>query len=86
MHADLKRIAEKIGELYAAARYDFAIASPDDIGFGGVPIKTTREAYVDGCKDMAQAVCASLDAADREEFTAAVREALDKHERLLAAA
>lgn len=85
MRDELERLAEGIGELYAAARHDYAMASWDDIGLHGVPIKHWREAYVEGCKDMAGKVASALDEAEREVFVVAVREALDRHEKLLAA-
>ncbi len=79
MRDDLKKVAAGIGELYAAAMHDYQIASWNDVGLHGVPIKVWREAYAEGCKDMATAVGARLDDADKDDFKAEVLAAIKQH-------
>jgi hypothetical protein len=53
---DFKPIAKLIGEMMAAATHDLKTADPSDVGMNGVPIRAWREAYAEGCKDMANKV------------------------------
>ena len=77
--ADLiPKIAERLGNLCGAARYDWVSANPADVGLHGVPIKQWREAYFEGCKDMAQNVTAALPEGEQERVKEIARAAFDK--------
>lgn len=86
MDAPFQEIAAYMGLLVGAALHDRDIAEPADIGLYGMPIKQWRDAYLEGCKDMATGVTARVPEAIREDFKAAVLAAVTaEHERLRAA-
>lgn len=70
MQIEFDKIAEFMGELCGAARHDFVSADPADVGLYGIPVRGWREAYFEGCKDMAEGITAQLP----EEYHETVRE------------
>ncbi len=70
MNVNLDKVAEAMGELCGAARGDWVTASPADVGMHGLPVKAWREAYFEGCKDMAEKIAAQVP----EEWQARVQE------------
>ncbi len=62
-------IAKYMGELCGAARSDWSSVGYDEIGMNGTPIKEWRQAYFEGCKDMAEGITARLP----EEYHEAMR-------------
>lgn len=53
---DAIKISKAMGELYGAAAKDVEAADPADVGLNGMPVRGWREAYLEGCKDMADRV------------------------------
>lgn len=56
----------KAAELMAAAHYDMECAKPNDVGMSGLPIKQWRQAYDEGCRDMAGAIIGKFDTVAHE--------------------
>lgn len=75
---DLDALAMKIGELCGAARHDWSTANYEDVGLNGMPIKGWREAYFEGCTDMANMVLAAMPVEDQDAFKAAAKAAFSK--------
>ena len=63
-----EKIAEYVGELTAAAKHDWKTANPSDVGMNGVPIVGWRDAYHEGCRDMANGVFTRVPEEIRERF------------------
>lgn len=74
------KIAEAIGELYAAALSDYAAVGYEEIGLHGIPIKVWREAYAEGVKDMAGNVAACFGG---DSYKPEVMAAFERHRALL---
>lgn len=79
----LEKVADGIGELYAAARSDWAAANPEHIGLFGENIKTWRGAYLEGCKDMAEKVGGCVGETNKHAFQQMVEAAFKKHDALI---
>ena len=67
------KIAEYMGELYGAAKHDLTASNPADVGLNGVSVIGWREAYLEGCKDMAEGVVTRIPEDIREAVKAIVR-------------
>jgi hypothetical protein len=78
MQVEFDKIAEYMGELCGAARHDWTIADPSDVGLNGVPIKGWRAAYFEGCKDMAEGIASRLPEELRETVKEVVQAAFHK--------
>jgi hypothetical protein len=79
----IARLADGVGEHFAAAMHDHESANPEDVGLHGVPIKAWREGYAEGCKDMGGTVLRllALDEAGTKAFQARALASLKKHPR-----
>lgn len=71
-------VAAYIGELYAAALHDLETANPSDVGLNGVPIRAWREAYLEGCKDMAEGIVTRIPEQHREAIKTIVHSSAEK--------
>lgn len=85
MQIEFDKIAEYLGELYAAAQHDLKTANPADVGIGGVPVVGWRQAYVEGCKDMVEGVVTRVPDQQREEVKTAVLAAFEAETARLSA-
>ena len=66
MQIELDRLADFMGKLCGTARYDWVSADSGDVGLHGVPIKQWRDAYFEGCKDMAEGIASLVPVECRE--------------------
>ena len=66
MQIELDRLADFMGKLCGTARYDWVSADPGDVGLHGVPIKQWRDAYFEGCRDMAEGIASLVPVECRE--------------------
>lgn len=75
MNVNFTQAARDIGTLVAAATHDYRHADPAAVGLNGVPVLAWREAYMTGCKDMANKLSASFPEDVYAEIKKAVEEA-----------
>lgn len=73
MQIEFNEIAHYIGELCAAAHHDHVNADRSDVGLNGVHIASWRQAYFEGCKDMADGILSRVPEAQREELKEFIR-------------
>lgn len=78
MQIEFDKIAEYMGELCGAAKHDLNTANPSDVGLNGVPVMGWRQAYFEGCKDMAQGIFSRIPEEHREAVKAATQAAFTR--------
>ena len=82
---ELSAIAKYMGELCGAAKQDWLTANPADVGLNGICIVHWREAYFEGCKDMASGIYNRLPEPLRADFSKTFKTTMDAEiERLKA--
>lgn len=86
MQVDFTEAMIGIGKLMAAATHDLKTADPSDVGLGGIPVRAWREAYAEGCRDMANKVSTSLPESMHPEIKQAVMTAFNEEFARLEAA
>ena len=74
----LAKLAEQIGGLCGAARYDWLSADPSEVGLDGVPVKGWRDGYFEGCKDMADKALSCVPEVHHEKFREIAKTAFSK--------
>lgn len=73
MQIEFNEIGHYIGELCAAAHHDYVTADQSDVGLNGMHIASWRQAYWEGCKDMADGILTRVPEAHRDELKEFIR-------------
>lgn len=78
MEIECDKIAEYVGELCGAAKHDSNTADPTEVGLNGVPVFGWRQAYFEGCQDMANGIFSRVPTEHQEAFKATALAAFER--------
>ncbi len=78
MQIEFENIALYIGNLCAAAKYDLEHANSSDVVLNGMSIVGWRQAYLEGCKDMAEGILERIHGSLRQAAKKSVIDAFNE--------